>query len=96
MKARREVQFSDKAAWIRTLPCEACKSMGYEPQLARTEACHVKSRGAGGTSEHLIPLCTFHHGSQHVLGIKTFEERFGISLTEMAAHLETLWQMETT
>ena len=41
------------------------------------EACHVKSRGAGGHDlpENLLAMCRTHHQSQHALGWNRFLKR---------------------
>jgi hypothetical protein len=55
------------------------------------EAAHTKSRGAGGKSKHLIPLCRAHHTEQHLLGIKTFAMKHGLDLKHEAELYETMW-----
>ena len=69
---RKEKQFGLKAEWIRTLPCHACGKDGP------SDPAHMKSRGAGGTSDHLVPLCRDCHVEQHSKGIKTFFEKHGV------------------
>lgn len=71
-KERRERQFGPKADWIRTLPCAACGRDGP------SDPAHMRSRGAGGTSDHLVPLCRMCHTEQHAKGIKTFFSKHGI------------------
>lgn len=44
----------------------------------------MRSRGAGGTSDHLVPLCRMCHIEQHAKGIKTFFAGLG-----SASHLDT-------
>ena len=46
---------------------------------------HVKSRGAGGGSEHGISLCRAHHVEQHAIGIETFARKYDLDLLELAA-----------
>ena len=61
----KPIRIVDKAllARVRELPCVACGAR-------RTEAAHIKSRGAGGgdTVDNVIPLCRRCHSSQHQLG----------------------------
>jgi hypothetical protein len=47
---------------------------------------HVKSVGAGGQPDDLIPLCVFHHTEGHQIGWKTFERRYCIGLTDQAEY----------
>jgi hypothetical protein len=59
-KARRYARdFGDHAQRIRQLPCDLC---GAPPP---SDPHHAKSRGAGGTKRHLIPLCRKHHRRIH-------------------------------
>lgn len=84
-RERWDRQFGDKALWIAQLNCLVC---GRIP----SEAAHVKSRGAGGTSEHLVPICTAHHYEQHTIGIKTFQDKYHLDLTLEALEYESRWQ----
>ena len=83
---RRERQFGPKADWIRTLPCAACGRDGP------SDPAHMKSRGAGGTSDHLVPLCRMCHTEQHTKGIKTFFSKHGIIDTlDLAERYHQRW-----
>lgn len=95
--ARRTAAFSIQAEVCRLLPCSAC---GYPPP---SEPAHALSRGAGGKDADVVPLCGTHirwsrayderadregcHEKQHREGIRTFEARVGIDLTERARWL---------
>ena len=70
--------------WIQMQPCCVC---GGWP----SEAAHAKSRGAGGTAEDMVPMCTRHHREQHDTGIETFQERHGVNLAEIAAKYAGRW-----
>ena len=76
----------DYDTWIRRKRCVRCVALGRR-QPTRTVAAHVKSKGAGGTWEDLIPLCFSCHLHQHACGIETFEAEIGIDLVAMAAAL---------
>jgi hypothetical protein len=76
--------FGEKAKFVRTLPCLVC---GATP----SQACHAKSRGAGGTSEHLVPMCPPHHREQHDVGIRTFEAAHGVDLMALAQDYHRAW-----
>lgn len=80
----KEAQFGDKAEWIRTLPCLVCGNLP-------SQAAHVKSRGAGGLSEDLVPLCHTHHAEQHAIGMGSFMVKIGMDLSMQANRLEALW-----
>ena len=67
--ARRELDFGPLAKYVRTLPCCVCgRGSDY------TQACHVKSRGAGGRAYldngdgNLLNMCGTCHQLQHLKG----------------------------
>lgn len=73
--------------FIGSLPCAACTKAG-RAQTSRTEACHVKSRGAGGVDVgNTIPLCHECHMNQHTWGIKTFQRRSRLNMADLALQL---------
>lgn len=87
LKAR---QFGGKAVVIRMLDCAAC---GEKPTEEKpSHAAHVVSRGAGGTSKDLIPLCHICHERQHKWGIKTFADAYKLDLKALAMKYEKIWQ----
>ena len=56
----------------------------------RIEAAHVVARGMGGAHgdrRDLVPLCAGHHWEQTMTGIRRFQTKYGIDLTELAATL---------
>ena len=77
------------AAWVRAQGCVVPDCFGRP-----VEAAHTRSRGAGGTSRHLVGLCGFgspenHHAEQHSIGVATFQGRRHVNLAAMA---EKLWR----
>ena len=54
------------------MSCHTCGKWGP------SDPAHMRSRGAGGTSEHLVPLCRDCHMEQHTNGIKTFFKKHGV------------------
>ena len=47
-------------------------------------AAHIVSRGAGGGRFDIVNMCASHHGEQHLIGVKTFEQRYGLDLRRLA------------
>lgn len=85
-RKRRYVEaFGDKADWIRAQNCAVCFAWP-------SEAAHVKSRGAGGKAEDLLPLCRRCHASQHRVGVKTFARTHNLDLAKLAAEYEQAWR----
>ena len=83
-RTRHAEAFGDKAHWIRSQPCVICGDR-------HTQAAHVRSRGAGGKADVLVPLCVQHHTEQHTVGIRTFESRHNVDLTLEALDYESRW-----
>lgn len=80
---RRAATFAGCARLARLLPCCVC---GRTP----SQACHVRTRGAGGKDAgNVVPACATHHGQMSApgWGIKTFQKRHGINLEVVASHL---------
>lgn len=85
------MQFGRKADWIRRLPCAFC---GTAPTPnGQSDPMHVKSKGSGGTSKHLVPACRSCHTEQHQVGVKTFACRRGVNLAEMAREYHEKWKV---
>ena len=72
--------FGLPAAFIRSLPCIACGAEGF------TVPHHVKSRGAGGKSKCIVPLCSTRgttegcHEEGGRIGWQSWQEKHGIRL----------------
>lgn len=76
----------DHVKAVRGLPCCACAYLG-EKQRTKTEAHHTTTRGAFGGDNTVAPLCRTHHQQWHVLGRKTFKQRFGLDVAVIARDL---------
>jgi hypothetical protein len=88
-------------AWIHTQPCILYGNGGtYGVPLghrciSELEACHVRSRGAGGDDRaNVVPMCRILHQQQHTWGIKTFEAFWRIDLAAEAKRLFGQYQRE--
>ena len=77
--------FGPKADFIRRQRCIVCATH------LDIEACHVRSRGAGGTADDLVPMCRNHHLEQHAIGVRTFAARHNLDLGAEAERHEALW-----
>jgi hypothetical protein len=91
---RRFAKLRDEAfqGWIREQPCciPECRWNGRP-----VECAHVKSRGAGGVDRgNCVPLCTVHHRAQHTMGIRSFQEAYGLDLSAVAAALDVQYTQE--
>lgn len=91
LKKRRAECFGEKAEWIRKMPCVMRLHQGCS---SRVEAIHVRSRGAGGKAESLLPMCNYHHGQLHVMGRRTFEAFHVRDLGRAAEKYERLWRQQ--
>lgn len=72
-------------AWVRSLPCSV---PGCRGELI--EAHHVR-KGAGvglkPSDRYCVGVCVEHHAEGHSLGWRTFEIRYGVDLSAIAAQL---------
>ncbi len=82
----KEKQFGRRAEWIRSQACATCMAP------PRSECSHVRSRGAGGTADDLIPQCQGCHRELHAHGRETFEERYQVDLAKLAACYAAMWR----
>ena len=80
---RRELQFGDAAELVRWMPCCVPACIARLP----SDPHHAKSRGAGGTSADLVPLCHPHHVEIHAVGRRTFERAHGVELATEAERI---------
>ena len=92
-KRLNEQNFGPRAEQIRKMACAVTLSRMAVHGWTRTDAefmaaCrgaadphHVKSRGAGGNSRDLVPVCRKHHELYHLMGRDTFDERFSTNPT---------------
>ena len=94
--ARRKRRFArqyDSAAyveWIHARPCAV-------PRCRRgpCDAAHARSRGAGGTARHVLPLCggpSGHHAEQHRIGVRSFEAKYRIVLLDISERTWKDWE----
>jgi len=61
----------------------------------RIQACHVRSRGAGGVDRgNVVPMCGNAHHEQHRIGLPAFQQRWGIDLRAEALRLQALYESE--
>jgi hypothetical protein len=73
-------------AWIRTLPC----LLGHVHEcLGTVRCCHVSHGIHHDDPENMWPGCDLAHMVHHDLGTRLFNERFGITLEEIA---RALWR----
>lgn len=58
------------------------------------QVCHTKSGGVGRKADYKdsVGMCPTHHREQHQRGTKSFEARYGVSLTDRAAQIQQAWR----
>jgi hypothetical protein len=57
------------------------------------EACHARSKGAGGTWRNLFGCCSHHHRAQHQMGDRTFRTWFRVNPDDAADRVYERWLM---
>ena len=90
-KRLHEKQFGSHAEFIREHDCCVCGSKEH------IHAHHTTSRGAGGTKEHLVPVCWRCHQGIHDRGQSNYRAdfipfRFGDQI-EMKEAAKIFWEM---
>jgi hypothetical protein len=63
-------------AYVRRLSCAVCRSPAF------SECAHFKTKRNGGDENNVFPLCHHCHAEQHLVGIKSFQERHSLNLEE--------------
>lgn len=67
--------------FVRGQRCAVCNTSPVDPD-------HHPTRGAGGTDDRVWPLCRIHHTERHMIGIKTFERKYGVQVDLV---IDELW-----
>lgn len=78
---------AERAAWVQAQPCAV---HGTTP----SENAHVRTGGTGRKADArwIVPLCHVCHEHLHRVGIRTFEEGYGIILDHEAAVTDARWE----
>ena len=81
----------ERVSWIQRQPCVLC---GHTP----SENAHVRTGGTGRKADArwIVPLCHVCHEHLHRVGIRTFEEGYGIILDHEAAIIDARWEVYRT
>lgn len=76
--------------WIHGLSCvvNGCGSQ-------EIEASHIRSRGAGGRWEDVVPMCRAHHREFHDMGVRTWSSKYALSLDLIARAYASVWRERT-
>lgn len=86
---REEIQFGEKARWIRSLWCSTCG------RVAPSQASHLRTCGAGGRSEDLAPQCAWcHFVGFHDMGRDSFALHIHAELLAFPAFYEAWWRIK--
>lgn len=81
--------------WIRGRLCLLAGHTLHHWCNSPTRCCHVKSRGAGGADlRNIWPGCDGAHEEQHAIGIRAFQERWGLNLKTIARQLTEVYEAE--
>ena len=78
----------ERVAWVKGLSCSVlgCKR-------GPIENAHSESEGMGYKASYtrILPLCRYHHGYVHLVGVDSFEDRFAVNLGLAAHRTQELW-----
>ena len=90
-KLKKKATREKDLAYVRFVHGYACVVCGSYP----VHAHHVFRRSQGGTDRSCVPLCNFHHTGQsgiHILGVKTWAEKFKIDLDIIVKEMNSLYE----
>lgn len=90
LRTSPQVRCPAHLAWIRGHEC----AVNGDDCEGRIEAAHVRGGTDGGLGKKpgdnfVLPLCSYHHRMQHVVGEAEFERVFAINMKAIA---EGLWR----
>ena len=92
MGVRQETRARSTAhlQWVRGHECAIPEATHWFKSRGRIEAHHVRVAGDGTTGkkpgdDKTVPLCGVHHEEGHRIGWKSFEARYKVDLTALAA-----------
>lgn len=95
-RANQVVRDRERMKHCASLPCLACLLTGRR-QESRTQADHIRTRGAGGKETgNLWPLCAHHHDERHLKGIETFEAMYHLDSEKAGRDVEYLYQLSVS
>jgi hypothetical protein len=79
----------ERVEWIKSHRCSVTGLPGttHDPIVAS----HVKSRGAGGGAEYVIPMLLSLEKQLHSVGISSFQELHDVDLYFLAELWDTRW-----
>ena len=82
---------SERVQWVRRQKCVVTGiSNGW------SENVHVRTGGTGRKADAcwIVPMVGWKHMELHRIGVKSFEEKYGIDLQALAVATEAAWQLE--
>lgn len=89
----------ERVQWVSEQWC-VVRRTGVHNYLCATSSkrhnAHIETGGAGrkADADKIVPLCPYHHRMlDETLGRTAFERMYKISLMELAAETERLWQL---
>lgn len=90
VRSEPQIRCDAHLRWVRGFCC----SVQTEACSGKIEAAHVRTGTDGGASlkpgdNWTLPLCSWHHATQHRIGERAFEQEYGI---DMKAIAQALWQ----
>lgn len=96
----RKYGSEERIAWLKSLPCIACRVVGF------SEVAHTRTGGTGRKADarFTVPLCGPRmqdgffvagcHRKQHDVGRSEFERDYDLLLDEEAEKTEAAWQRQ--
>ena len=83
--------------WVAEQPCLLAGKPGHYCQTwsGKRDCAHVRTKTLAGDRMNCVSLCRAAHQEQHAMGIKSFEVKYQIDLTDEAQRLDGLYVQQT-
>lgn len=89
-KARRFMEAYHSEAYVEFIHAQPCVVIGCDGR--DIEASHIRSRGAGGKWDEIVPMCAAHHAEFHAIGIRTWSSKYALALDIIARAHAAVWR----
>lgn len=79
----------ERVKWVKSQRCYVTGQAGTK--LDPIVNSHVKTRGAGGGPEYIVPMLLSLEKELHNIGIESFQLKHGVNLWQLAKLCEARW-----
>lgn len=90
---RQENRDKTYRSWIAEQPCLLTGKPGHfcRTWSNKRDCAHVRTKTLGGDHMNCVPLCRLAHQEEHAIGIKSFEVKYQVDLSDEAQRLDGVY-----